>query len=197
MPLVPYRNSSSPSRPLIPSLIDQNSCAQSETAKQHWRKSGRPLLRSHLWGLGVVLQCLRDAAMLHCSSITAWEGQMADDKDKSYAEAGCHAPVGSGSRSLKIILVAVHACALLVAPSPVESHAIYSGVYNKEGVPCCDESDCVPAPFRVTPDGVQMLVRGVWISVPPGTFNTVPCRGTRRPIEVTGAVRFTSCRQWA
>jgi hypothetical protein len=91
---------------------------------------------------------------------------MADDKDKSYAEAGCHAPVDSGSRSLKIILIAVHACALLVAPSPVESHAIYSGVYNKEGVPCCDESDCVPAPFRVTPDGVQMLVRGVWISVP-------------------------------
>jgi hypothetical protein len=87
-------------------------------------------------------------------------------KGRSYAEAGCHAPAGSGLSSLKIIPIAVHACALLVAPSPVASHTIYSDVYNKEGVPCCDENDCVPAPFRVTPDGVQMIVRGVWISVP-------------------------------
>ena len=74
-----------------------------------------------------------------------------------------HAP---HSRPLQVILTALPACALFVAPSPVESHDIYLGVYTKQGVPCCDESDCVPAPFRVTPDGIEMLVRGVWIRVP-------------------------------
>lgn len=57
-------------------------------------------------------------------------------------------------------------CALLVVPGVVESHDIYSGVYNKEGVLCCNEGDCTPAPFRVTPNGVQMLVQGHWIDVP-------------------------------
>jgi hypothetical protein len=88
------------------------------------------------------------------------------DKVRLCASAGSRALVSSGPRSLKIILVAVHTCALLVAPSPAGSHDIYTGVYNKEGVLCCDDSDCVPAPFRVTTDGVQMLVRGVWINVP-------------------------------
>jgi hypothetical protein len=129
---------------------------------------------------------------------------MADDRDRSYTGAGCHAPVGSGSMSLEIILIAVTACALLVAPSPVESHDIYSGIYSKQGVLCCDESDCVPAPFRVTPDGVQMLVRGVWISVPrwyiqyrvlPG--DTTPHRshwcGALRLVPTMGVNTMTRC----
>src|SRR5215218_5308554 len=94
------------------------------------------------------------------SSLTAWEGRMADIRRRSYAGAGYHAPECRKSRSLKIILLALPAFALLAAPRPVESHAIYSDLYNREGVPCCDESDCIPAPFRVTPDGVQMLVQG-------------------------------------
>jgi hypothetical protein len=107
-----------------------------------------------------------DAAMLYCSSLIAWEDQMAANRHVSYAGAGCHAPVGSGLRLPDITLAAVLASAVLIAPSPVESHDIYVGVYTRQGVPCCDESDCVAAPFRVTPDGVEMLVRGVWISVP-------------------------------
>jgi hypothetical protein len=55
---------------------------------------------------------------------------MADDRHASYAAAGRHAP-GGGLRSLEIILTAVLACALLTAPSPVESHDIYVGVSNK------------------------------------------------------------------
>ena len=129
---------------------------------------------------------------------------MADDRHAACAGAGCHAPVDSGSRSFQIIRIALPACALLVAPSPVESHDIYVGVSNKQGVPCCDESDCVPAPFRVTPDGVEMLVRGVWISVPrwyiqyralPG--DTTPHRshwcGAIHLLPATGVNTFTRC----
>ncbi len=83
-----------------------------------------------------------------------------------HASSGCHAPVGSGLRLPEITLAAVLASAVLIAPQPVESHDIYTGVYTRQGVPCCNDGDCVPAPFRVTPDGVEMLVRGVWISVP-------------------------------
>jgi len=63
-------------------------------------------------------------------------------------------------------LAAVLASAVLLAPSLVESHDIYVGAYTKQGVPCCNDGDCVPAPFRFTPEGVEMLVRGVWIRVP-------------------------------
>ena len=91
---------------------------------------------------------------------------MATGRHASYVGVGCHAPVGLGSRSPKITLSAVLACGLVIAPSRVEGHDIYLGVTNRQGVPCCDNSDCVPAPFRVTPEGLQMLVRGVWINVP-------------------------------
>src|SRR5689334_22890157 len=72
----------------------------------------------------------------------------------------------SGLRFPAITLAAILASAVLIAPSRVESHDIYVGVYTKQGVPCCDVNDCVPAPFRFTPSGVEMLVRGVWIRVP-------------------------------
>ena len=71
---------------------------------------------------------------------------MAANRHASYAGAGCHAPVGSGLRLPDITLAAVLASAVLIAPSLVESHDIYVGVTSKQGVPCCDESDCVPAP---------------------------------------------------
>jgi hypothetical protein len=91
---------------------------------------------------------------------------MAANRHASNAGAEFHAPVNSELPLPGITLAAVLASAVLIAPSPVESHDIYVGVYTKQGVPCCDESDCVAAPFRVTPDGVEMLVRGVWIRVP-------------------------------
>ena len=91
---------------------------------------------------------------------------MAAHRHASYAGAGCHSPVGSGLRLPDLILAAVLASAVLIDPQTVESHDIYTGVYTRQGVPCCNDGDCVPAPFRITPDGVDMLVQGVWISVP-------------------------------
>jgi hypothetical protein len=92
---------------------------------------------------------------------------MAADRHASYAGAAArHAPVVPGLHLLNITLTVVLASGVFIVPSPVESHDIYVGVHNRQGVPCCDESDCVAAPFRVTPDGIEMLVRGVWISVP-------------------------------
>ena len=34
------------------------------------------------------------------------------------------------------------------------------------GNSCCNDQDCRPVPYRVTPAGVQMLVHGDWIAVP-------------------------------
>lgn len=90
---------------------------------------------------------------------------MAECKSTLYVE-GCHASESSRLSWLEVTLAAVLACAAVLAPSRVEGHDIYLGVASRQGVPCCDNSDCVPAPFRVTPEGLQMLVRGVWINVP-------------------------------
>src|SRR5215207_5049181 len=57
---------------------------------------------------------------------------------------------------------------LLIALSstPVTAHDIYSNLVDERGASCCSEHDCMPAPFRVTPGGVRMLVKGRWITVP-------------------------------
>lgn len=47
-----------------------------------------------------------------------------------------------------------------------EAHDIYPHLKDPWGNSCCDETDCRPAPYRVTPAGVQMLVDGEWIAVP-------------------------------
>jgi hypothetical protein len=129
---------------------------------------------------------------------------MAADRHASYAGAGCHAPKGSGPWLSKITLSAVLACGVVIAPSRVEGHDIYYDAYNKQGVQCCNDGDCVPAPFRVTPDGIEMLVRGVWINVPrwyiqyralPG--DTTPHRshwcGALHLLPTTGVNTLTRC----
>jgi hypothetical protein len=59
------------------------------------------------------------------------------------------------------------AIALLVGlHSPTEAHDIYSGLKDTWGNSCCNNQDCRPAPYRVTPAGVQMFVDGDWIEVP-------------------------------
>ena len=66
--------------------------------------------------------------------------------------------------SLKLGLFAV----LLFVGSepPTEAHDIYSPLKDRGGKNCCDDGDCRPAPYRVTPTGVQMFVEGEWIGVP-------------------------------
>jgi hypothetical protein len=49
---------------------------------------------------------------------------------------------------------------------PTEAHDIYSHLTDPWGNSCCSEKDCRPAPYRVTPSGVQMLVDGEWVAVP-------------------------------
>ena len=56
--------------------------------------------------------------------------------------------------------------ALLACSNPAEAHDIYSRLVDKWGAPCCNETDCRPARFRVTPQGVEMFVGGRWARVP-------------------------------
>ncbi|WP_262270786.1 hypothetical protein [Microvirga yunnanensis] len=66
--------------------------------------------------------------------------------------------------SLKFSLFAA---ILAVAPElPSEAHDIYSGLTDAAGASCCDEHDCQPAPYRVSPRGVQMYLDGNWYDVP-------------------------------
>ena len=66
--------------------------------------------------------------------------------------------------SLKLELLT--AIALLSFEPPTDAHDIYSHLKDRLGNSCCDEKDCRPAPYRVTPTGVQMFVDGEWIAVP-------------------------------
>jgi hypothetical protein len=55
---------------------------------------------------------------------------------------------------------------LVLGTTPVEAHDIYSRLVDENGANCCSERDCTPAPYRVTREGVWMLVKGRWIAVP-------------------------------
>ena len=70
--------------------------------------------------------------------------------------------------SLKLELFA--AIALLSFEPPTEAHDIYSPLKDRWGNSCCDDEDCRPAPYRMTPAGVQMFVEGEWIAVPDHTI---------------------------
>lgn len=49
---------------------------------------------------------------------------------------------------------------------PVQAHDIYMGVLSKVGLPCCNNTDCRPTPYRLTLGGVQMSVGGRWLDIP-------------------------------
>jgi hypothetical protein len=70
--------------------------------------------------------------------------------------------------SLKLELLT--AIALLSLEPPTDAHDIYSHLKDRWGTVVamrrCDEKDCRPVPYRVTPTGVQMFVDGEWIAVP-------------------------------
>jgi len=69
------------------------------------------------------------------------------------------------------------AAVLLVGLEPAaEAHDIYLHLKDRLGNRCSDETDCRPAPYRVTPTGVQMFVDGEWIPVPDYTiqYRTLP-----------------------
>ena len=70
--------------------------------------------------------------------------------------------------SLRTALVS--AVLVISLPLPTLAHDIYSHLKDRWGNSCCDHKDCRPAPYRVTPAGVQMFVDGDWISVPDYTI---------------------------
>jgi hypothetical protein len=70
--------------------------------------------------------------------------------------------------SLKLDLFA--AILLVGFEPPSEAHDIYSHLKDWRGNSCCNDQDCRPGPYRVTPAGVQMLVNGDWIAVPDRTI---------------------------
>jgi hypothetical protein len=64
------------------------------------------------------------------------------------------------------LLICCTAAFLAFTPMPAKAHRIYSHLTDKSGRSCCSNSDCQAAPYRVTPSGVQMLVKGAWVLVP-------------------------------
>ena len=66
--------------------------------------------------------------------------------------------------SLKLELLT--AICLISFEPPTEAHDIYSPLRDRWGNSCCNDQDCRPVPYRMTPAGVQMLVNGIWIAVP-------------------------------
>ena len=72
------------------------------------------------------------------------------------------APKGA-DMSRKLVIPLLAGC---IGTQPSTAHDIYSHLADSEGASCCNQTDCAPAPFRVTPIGLQMLVHGRWIAVP-------------------------------
>jgi hypothetical protein len=64
-------------------------------------------------------------------------------------------------------------------PARIKAHDIYTHLKDIAGVSCCTDRDCRPAPYRVTSAGVQMLVSGEWITVPPETIQYRAIEGDR------------------
>ena len=62
--------------------------------------------------------------------------------------------------------------ALCIGPQPSAAHDIYSHLVDSKGASCYNEIDCAPAPFQITPIGIQMLVHGRWIAVPNNKIST-------------------------
>jgi len=58
----------------------------------------------------------------------------------------------------------------LNCPASLNAHDIYTLLKDSSGRSCCNEHDCRPAQYRLTSDGVQMLVGGKWIVVPAPTI---------------------------
>ena len=76
----------------------------------------------------------------------------------------------SRSRAVQPLILVVSLILTAIAPTTVNAHDIYHGLTSNFGKDCCDNSDCRPAPYRITPAGVLMLIDQVWIRVPRATI---------------------------
>jgi hypothetical protein len=71
-----------------------------------------------------------------------------------------------GERPMSLKLVLSITILLVGFELPIEAHDIYAPLKDQWGNSCCNNEDCRPAPYRVTPTGVQMLLGDEWIAVP-------------------------------
>ena len=71
-----------------------------------------------------------------------------------------------GERPMSLKLELLAAIALISFEPATEAHDIYSPLKDRWGNSCCNDQDCRPVHYRVTPTGVQMLIDGDWIAVP-------------------------------
>jgi hypothetical protein len=56
--------------------------------------------------------------------------------------------------------------AFLLLSDAARAHDIYTHLKSRSGKSCCDNSDCRPAPYRITSSGVEMQVGKTWVLVP-------------------------------
>lgn len=106
------------------------------------------MLARRSWVSRVVICCLYVRSIhLHC---TLRGGPRRHSRER---------PVLSKSYLWLFFLVAL-------SSTPVRAHDIYRHLVDGNGASCCSDKDCMPAPFRVGPDGVRMFVQGRWIAVP-------------------------------
>jgi hypothetical protein len=55
---------------------------------------------------------------------------------------------------------------LILSAVCAEGHDIYSGLMDRSGASCCNETDCHPANYRISSAGVDMFVDNEWVRVP-------------------------------
>jgi hypothetical protein len=78
---------------------------------------------------------------------------------------------------------------LILGVACAEGHDIYSGLKDHRGeASCCDERDCRPAHYRITPAGVEMLLDDEWVRVPDSVVQYRSLDGdTAKPAADIGA----------
>jgi hypothetical protein len=54
-----------------------------------------------------------------------------------------------------------------------QAHDIYADLKDGWGRSCCHGADCRPAPYRITPQGVEMLIDGRWFPIARRRSSTV------------------------
>jgi hypothetical protein len=55
---------------------------------------------------------------------------------------------------------------VVMSTLPAQGHDIYTHLKNGVGFHCCDKNDCRPAHYRISADGVEMLIDQTWLLIP-------------------------------
>ena len=92
-----------------------------------------------------------------------------------------HLGSGGSSRSMRRPMVPQVISALLAflfLSDAAQAHDIYTHLKSRSGKSCCDNSDCRPAPYRITSSGVEMLVGEHGLGCLVGSSSTACWRAT-------------------